>query len=383
MSTYEFWLCDDNGRRITLLKNIAYFSYTRTTRGFGTILLGVPLEAVMEDLGNDYWRVDWRIDVWRSPADNYPLRRECSFLLRKSNIYQRIGDSMVILEYFGRSPIDLLRRDVYRSTTTAITGSIDDIMKTIVAALIAASGAFYDIFSSSPYPDFLIEANESEGPSITYETNNKIILDCLQELQNISLQKNLALSTSKKIYFDLIEIGISGRPTTDFGYEFITFPDMRGQDRTNGQVFSVENGNITKPNYNEDHLDESNYVELISPDGAHYANNPTDDATLSRWNRIALWKTTSIDSADLSSLDSEQKRVERENSARKNFSCVFVNSPGSNVQPRSLYGIDWNLGDLLPVQFAGKSITAEVVIVYVNVDENGKEEVTGRTEVGA
>lgn len=389
-SSYEFWLCDDNGRRLTLLKNVAYFSYTRTTRGFGTILLGLPLKEIMAELGNTFFRVDWRIDVWRSPSESYPLRRECSFLLRKEVIYQRI-DGIVILEYFGRSAIDLLRRDNIRPSAIFSGAPLDDIMLNLAYILGLASGVesssgpFATLSPAATYPDYSVNivSMPDKGPTIDYDPQSKNMLDCIQELQAISFQLNQVSSANNKIYFDVIEMSIPGRPAADFGYKFVTFAGLRGIDRTNRQVFSIENGNISQPHYVEDHLDESNYVFLISSDGTSYFTTPTSDAELSRWNRISLTRTTSIASANTAALNSEQKRIEAENSAKKTFSCVFTNSPGSNVQPRSLYGIDWDLGDLLPVSFVGKSITAEVAIVYVNMDENGKEEVTGRTEVGS
>jgi hypothetical protein len=52
------------------------------------------------------------------------------------------------------------------------------------------------------------------------------------------------------------------------------------------------------------------------------------------------------------------------------------------VQPRSLYGLDWDLGDLLPVFFAEKYFTAEVVVVHVSVNEDGEESIVGMNTVG-
>jgi hypothetical protein len=46
--------------------------------------------------------------------------------------------------------------------------------------------------------------------------------------------------------------------------------------------------------------------------------------------------------------------------------------------PRSLYGIDWDMGDLLKVNYAGKQFEIEVINVYVSVNENGEEKITGR-----
>jgi len=55
--------------------------------------------------------------------------------------------------------------------------------------------------------------------------------------------------------------------------------------------------------------------------------------------------------------------------------------PIAQNTPESLYGIQWDLGDLLPVWYADKWFAVEVEVVYVAMDENGAENITGRTEV--
>ena len=67
---------------------------------------------------------------------------------------------------------------------------------------------------------------------------------------------------------------------------------------------------------------------------------------------------------------------------REELYVTFLNTPGGLHQPRSLYGVDWDLGDLVRVTYAGIQMEAEIVIVYVSYDENGEEEITGRNDVG-
>lgn len=384
MATYEFWLCDDTGKRLLPLEKMAFVSYSRTTQGYGVIQLGIPLNYVL-DIINPIFRPDWRIDVWRSAADGIPLKREGSFLLRKHKVYQR-DDGMLMVDYWGRSPLDLLRRDNVRNPAYyTFSTYIDDIMKSLASMLILFDGPYYDLYNSTSYPDFTVEGNKSEGPTSAYDATNKNILDALQELKAISVQLNFADSTKAKILFDVIEVESSATPG-GFGYKFVTYPNIRGADRTDGVVFSIENGNVKFPFYIEDHLDEQNYPVLFhTPDSTYeYASDASVRPTtkISRWNRCTALRTISTPGTDAYSL-AELNRLAQENAAVHNFSCVFLNSPGSATQPRSLYGVDWNLGDLLPVQFAGKSFTAEVAIVYVALDDKGVESVTARTEVGS
>jgi hypothetical protein len=63
------------------------------------------------------------------------------------------------------------------------------------------------------------------------------------------------------------------------------------------------------------------------------------------------------------------------------LNVTFLDSPGSSYQPRSRYGIDWDLGDLLRVNYAEKNFGAMVAIVYVSINDQGKENISGLNQV--
>jgi hypothetical protein len=92
-ATYEFWLSDDSGRRLILLKDLAFASFTRTVSGLGTIQCGLPFRAFVKNI-NPYFKPDWRIEVWRSPAYGVPLRNEDVFLLRNQTCIHAREDGM-------------------------------------------------------------------------------------------------------------------------------------------------------------------------------------------------------------------------------------------------------------------------------------------------
>jgi hypothetical protein len=199
------------------------------------------------------------------------------------------------------------------------------------------------------------------------------VLDVLKDLKATSIALNYANPANRKIYFDVVEgPGLSG----GFGYVFRTYADLRGTDRTSGLVFSVENGNLEGPDYSEDYLDEITTIQI----GAGVTLSNDSEKFLSRWNTISSYQSPSTDAAaDLS----RANQALHDGSALKSLAATFLNTPGSPSQPRSLYGVDWDLGDLLPVQYAGKAMTADVSIVYIAIDENGKENITGSNIVGA
>ena len=134
-SSYEFWLLDDRGKRIILLKNMAFFSYSRTVKGFPTLIIGIPYKEFADQV-HPVFEPDRRIDVWRSPETGLPLRREGTYLLRLFKIYTREGDGVSIIVFYGRGPTDFLRRRYAIQAAgfpqTRKEGFIDDIMKEIV-----------------------------------------------------------------------------------------------------------------------------------------------------------------------------------------------------------------------------------------------------------
>lgn len=383
-STFEVWLCDDAGRRIYLFEKFSSLAYTRTTTGYGTCNILLPYDKFLRDLGA-LPRPDMRLDVWRSPATGIPARREGSFLIRKPMVYERSTDSIRMLELFGRSPLDILRRQAYK-TNAAITDSVDDIMKAVVRDRFVTNLTAYstspNTYNGSTYTstgEFAVDEDAGDGPSLTGIFYLKNVLDILQELKAASFTLYDEDATNKKIYFDVIED--EGLVERGFGYRFRTYPTLRGADRTNGIFFSTENGNLERPTYYEDYIDEVTSVFLHNDSQTWLsASQQSDDQYLSRWNYIEDAQTTS--EADSATADTKARSLLMDKGMKKVFNADFLNSPGSATNPRSLYGVDWDMGDLLPAKFGNLVLNVEVAIVYVGVNENGEESITGKTSVG-
>lgn len=373
--TYQFWLCDDGGRRFYLFPKYMFFSYARAVKGFGYIEFGAPFDDYQRSVKNIF-QVDWRLEVWRSPQVGVPARREGSFLLRKYHVYTR-EDGLRVIVLYGRSPLDILRRQfVDVSEDVSITGTVDDIMKQLVTDYLVGAPAGYE---TVPSGEFEVETDSSEGPSITDTFFLDNLLDALKDLQNTAESKNLEDSTNQRIYFDVVET--DGLVTNGFGYTFRTWAGLRGGDRTKAITFSLENGNIRNPSYFEDYNDQFTYAHVRNKDNSAYnAEAVSPDATLSRWNVARIAESSS----EASATTNETKAYKNlgENAAQKKLSVTFINSPGGREQPRSLYGLDWDLGDLLPVLYAGKTFNAEVMVVYVSMNERGEENITGMNKLG-
>ena len=427
LTDYEFWISNDAGVSRTLLNpykgmGIIFFDYIRSTGGLGYLHFGMPL-----DDWNLLWvpgfQPDQQIQVLRSPGvPGYDKIEEGTFFLRKHRIYTRDSDSMRIIEVWCHSPLTLLnRRYIIQPSDTGYTSkndNIDDMMKDIVREQMLFGYAVdqdgtVDTDRMYPQGEFSVEDEHSLGPVVERKFTDVNVLDTLKELRSLSFQLNLEDPTNRKIYFDVVsgstlnwneiyileeaeafspildenddpfldERSLDSSPEKPSQFIFRTYADLRGQDRTNGVVFSVENGNMTITSHTIDHIDEVNTVVVR---GTGRGDNrltavtqDTDAASASRWNRIEATQNGSNQTDEDALLELGRSKLWDTRKVDL-LDVAFMDSPGNPVQPRSLYRVDWDLGDLLPVNYVGVNYETEVQIIYISMSEDGQESISGR-----
>jgi len=421
---YEFWLLDDSGKRICLIDKYWYFSYSRSLIGLATIEIGIPYKEWKKKV-TPIFRPDWRLDVWRSPGEGYPMRREQIFLLRMPRVYTRETDNVMVIQLYGRDPTDLLnRRWVIQPAGYQETSKyepVDDMMKAIVREQMLYlycldADAIVDNNRAWPEGEFSVAPNTSVGPTVQRNFPDTLVKDVLKDLRDTSKELHeLNPLLYRRIYYDIVPYEIKeslayileeeapnppilaedGEPLWDegsnsnlyaIGFRFITIPDLYGKDRTTGVVFSPENNNLKSPFWSENHAEEVNTV-IVKGYGRGDSRpwqevSNSQNAKASRWNRCE----TVVDASSEADPDLLQDYGYAELEERKpdeEITAILLSTPGSKNTPRSLYGIDWDLGDLIPVEYAGKRFNVEVIIVYVSVDERGVETITGRNTLNA
>lgn len=392
MSQYELWLTDDRGRRLELLQDVAYLSFTRAVEQYGSLEFSVPFRPFASRF-MPWFRPDWRVEVWRSPAHGYPLRREDVFLLRKPNVYTRSGDGMQMLRFYGRNGLDLLHRRhvVQRAGTQWARKSApaDDLMKAVVREQMLWGSALDEdgtADNSRAYPqnEFDVQTDASSGPSLTMSFEGKNVLEVLKDIRSATYQKNVEDENDLRVYFDVLPVNLAGN--APLGWLFVTRAGTYGTDLTANLPFSLENENIKAPSYSISHLDEINTVYAQGGGrGATQIIQRVDDAARqnsSRWNRCETVMSASNETTTTGLQDRGRSELNN-NRPKTELPLVFLNTPGTAQSPRSLYGMDWNLGDRVRVQYADLEFQAEIKLVYLNVDEQGVEEVTGRNEVNS
>jgi hypothetical protein len=198
---------------------------------------------------------------------------------------------------------------------------------------------------------------------------------------------NLENSSNRKIYFDVIPFDVLGLSTaygSPLGWQFVTFADLRGTDRTSGQEFSLANNNIKAPSYSISHLEEVTATTVKGQGtGLSRAYQRVEDASriaASRWNRVHTVQSSTNETTSAGLTNAGNSELAKGLPVEE-FPVTILDVPESNDTPRSLYGIDWDLGDLIPVTYAVKQFEVEIRTIHVGVDENGRETITGRNKV--
>lgn len=423
-STYEFFLLDDAGKRITALTGYYFFSYARSINGLGVLEMGFPLEVFRKQVF-PLFQVDRRIDVWRSPATGIPMRREQVYLIRMWEIETRETDSMQTVILRSRDAKDLLnRRFIIQAAGTSYTrktAKIDDMMKAIVREqMLYGTAVDVDGVLSPdryfPQGEFVVQDDLGLGPLVTQTFAERKVMDILKGLRELSFQKADSDPASNKIYFDVVPFELvtgteyildesnpleaiqdeMGYPLIDesasvsekvngIGFRFETFAGLRGRDRTNGIVFSIENNNLKGPRYSKSHLEEATSVIVKGfgrGDSRAWDVVDSENVHASRWNRVELFEDASTEPDQTNLADYAYEPLNK-NKAQELLNCTFLNTPGSADTPRSLYGIDFDLGDLVPVEYAGMRKNIEINIVYVAVNDKGEENITARNDMNA
>jgi hypothetical protein len=260
----------------------------------------------------------------------------------------------------------LLRRIVAYDDGTSYADKIsmtaDNMMKQVVRENF--SGSATDT-SRSIASYFSVEADTSQGPTITRSFAWNVVMDVCQDISQATI------SSGSAVFFDVV----APTPAT---LEFRTYRERRGLNHTfpggtNPVVLSPDRGNMTSVLRSFDWTDEITYVYA----GGQGFNQFQYVATASSSERIGqspfgrremfLNATqegvgTAVDNAALSAL--------RENRAKRAFQARMVNVPGSTE-----YGIHWGFGDVVTVEFEGETIDCSIDAIQVAVEE-GEEAIT-------
>lgn len=362
--SYELYLANDRGERLQLLDKVVRFNYSKTINGIGRGQFVFP-----DSYDFTLFKRDYRIEVFRSPSPTASKKLENIYFIRR-----RIGDTLaggqIQLNTFASDPNELLMRRIvaYNSGSSEAdkTDEIDDMMKAIVRENMGTLAAADRDWTAS---GFSVQVDVSLGPSITKAFSRRNVLDVLQDLSEA------ARTNGTEVYFAVV-------PTTTTTFEFQTFIEQPGVDRRyEGEdplVFSLERGNLGAPMLEDDYEDEISYV-YAGGQGEGDTRDiqvSSDNALINEsiWNRREGFRDARHQSASAGVLTDADAMLSASR-PRRRFHASLLSVKNSR------YGIDWNWGDRVTVEYLGQRLNALVRSVSVSVDRNGDETVMGRVEI--
>ena len=365
---HEIWICDPRGNRLAFIDQILNLTVVRTVNQVGEVHLELP-----GDFDQSLLQLDSLIEVWRSPYLAGALRLEAVGLMRYFDLGKN-AEGLESIVIAGPDQVDLLRRRIVAyaagSAYAAKTDILDDMMKAIVRENLGslATDATRNLTSLS----FTVAGDTSDGPSATRSFAWKNVLEALQGLSDLSVELDIP------IYFDVIPRVIS---QTKIGFEFRTYKDLRGQDRTiytDPLFFDTESGALVDTRVIYDYRDEVNYFytggQGEGSDRTMVETSDTSRTGASPWNRREAFADARNEDTTAGVTSKGQEKLQE--------GKPLIRFAGSLVDTsHSRYGIDWDLGDKIPVAHMGRQFNVITSSIRWEINSEGNDTVVSRFEV--
>ncbi len=370
-TTYEVWLCDQYGRRLTILDNLIDFEIVKVVNSVS--YCSVTLPGNFHETYQTLIGVDYMVEFWRSPAQG-AMTLESVFFVREIVYEEDVkGNDIIILS--GPDGNDLLDRRIVAysagSSQADKTDNADDMMKEIVTENLGSSATDSDRDLTDL--NFTVAGDVSDGPSITKGFAWRNVLKTLTEIVYTSAENGTDL------YFDVVPVVIS---SSEIGFDFRTYTNQPGQDRTydtnNPVVFSKEWGNLANPVLYYDYTNEANYVYGGGQgEGADRTISEQSDTTrigASVWNRRERF-ADARNEATANGVANKAEEVLNESKPFKRFTGTLLDTP------QARYGVDWFFGDKVEVSYRGIQFQGIAKALRMKLDKQGNEILTVKVEV--
>lgn len=358
---YKIRLKDTTGTLVAELDQFIRLIYKKQVNKSGYYALWMS----GDDDRIDLFTLDTPIEIWRAiPEEGVDWYLDFE-ALHRTPVRQKVKTGAPLFTSYGRGYNDLLsRRHILYNPDSAFTqksGAGETIMKEYVDENIGPSATFPPrLFASGVIPGFTVQADGAAGNTWSGGRAYKNLLTVCQEIAN-----------ETGVDFQVVGTG-------DYLWEFRAFDEQLGIDSSilnldittglNGAgnppvIFSVVRGNMGIPIYSESRNDEVNTlmvlgkgqgtdrerVQVVNADVADSPINRREGVRNSTANSGAA-ELTSYGEATLPTLAKQESFV---------FNVIQV--------PSTLYGRDYNLGDLITARFDDIERNKKIVDVEVSV----------------
>ena len=382
MSSYQVRIRNNDGEQIAVfsgagrgesgggLQSLTYTKRLRTT-GAGIVRIHGDDEriALLEllDTGPADTHLDYWIEFWRAdPAAALDWYRDFIVLHRWDQFIQA-GQGEITYEMRGRGLNDLLQAEPIRwykgSPQAAKAGACETVAKEYVdenigpgATVIAGRDR------AGNFQGLTVEVTAGTGAAWGGDRSNENLLDVLAELAEFA-PGDFSLEPAS-FHPDAIAM------------EFRWRENQWGLDKTWGNgvrpaiVFSPANGNVEGINMMYSRLDDVNVCDVGGPGKGPariYISRTSGTDSDSPWARRAVFRAER--SGQVSSTgeleDAGDKVLEKQQAKRE----LSFNARQTTA---TRYGRDWDVGDLVTVQFMGRSYDQKIVGVTIGLGEDGE-----------
>lgn len=350
-ANYSVVIRDTSGTQLAIVDDYREFEYTRILNDAGFM----QLDASPEMIDPDWFQTDYIVEIWRKPPGAPWMEDFMAFHRYKKFWYE--SDDMEWFRSIGPGPENLLKRRIILppsgEAALLLSDEFTDVMRELVRGQ-ASTGAAV----ARQLPGLTVEADTDEGSVLTYPYRYESLYDEVKTLSELGAD------------FSVEHLG-----GADF--EFRVHYPSAGTDRRVGNVygnppviFSLEMANMTEPEFEADRLNERTVVyvageesgalrEIVergSLDGAEYD---------SPWNRVESF-LESRQETSLGALMAYGDAFLVESREKIGFMCE------ATPTVTSLYGVHWDLGDLVTGRYRGVDYDLQIIEIHVTVDEDGE-----------
>jgi hypothetical protein len=324
------------------------------------------LDTGVADTHIDYWLEFWRND----PLGNLDWYRDFVVLHRWDGFTQA-GEGQIAYTMRGRGLNDLLQAEEIRwykgSAQAAKNAAAETAAKEYVDENIGPGATVVaGRDRAGNFQGLTVEVTGGTGVTWDGDRSNENLLDVLTELAEFAPGDFSLEPTSNAP--DAI--------TMEFQWQ----EDQWGLDKTWGNgvrpavVFAPENGNVENINMIFSHLDAVNVCDIGGPGkgiSRIYAYRTSGTENDSPWARRAVFRNASSSQVnsigeleDIADGVLEKQGVKRE--------LIF----DAKQTDATRYGRDWDVGDLVTVEFLGRSYDQKIVGVVIGLSASGDETIT-------
>lgn len=388
MAEYAIWWANDRGDRIQPIADYLSFTYTKSMHSIGSFAITIPYEKdpglgvtqgqilTSQAAGLFPFGRDYQIQFHRQPFGSTSYNLDFFGLARAREI-STDNNGNTTLTIYGFDPHYLLAGRIVayytESAQSTMTDNAGDILKAIVTDNSTDNTDYSggDVDPARTLDDFTIAADLGDGTSITKSFAWDNLLDALNDIHDTSAAAGTAA------YFGIeTTIGADYRPS----FLFYTATGQPGADLTGGPEFSFENGSLSSARYMDDYSEEIT-VAYATGQGVKenrlISKKTTGDNrhNLSRYNvrEAVAYASNEKTSAGV---DAAAYNLLNEKRPTELFEATLQDSE------RLRYQADWNQGDKVPVNYAGRQFEGIVRAVTVTKTQDG-ERIDARFEHGA